>query len=106
MTVPVPELVMLERGRFDAVCATCTRRSPAVHAVDTTGAWEKLVETGWTAWMAVEPRTLAAQLRPRCPMCSRTPQTIADALTAARKNMRRRRMIRRADDETSRGPRT
>jgi hypothetical protein len=106
MTVLVPALIALEGGRFEAVCATCSRRSPAVHATSTAGAWAGLAETGWTAWMAVEPRTLAAQLRPRCPVCSRTPNTIADAVTAARKNVRRRRLIRRADDETPRGPRT
>jgi hypothetical protein len=90
--VNVPELLALTDGRFEAMCDRCTRRSAAVAATTPADAWDEMLKLGWSSYEPiVVPRQGGASGRHAvCASCTAYPETIEDAVRAARKARHRR----------------
>lgn len=78
----VPELHIVA-GRYQSTCGKCLRNSVLVRADDPGRAWTELLKVGWAFYT---PPTVTVRGYARCPTCTASPETIDDAVAAAKRS--------------------
>ncbi len=86
--MPAPDLHDLSGGVFMATCGRCLRGSMPVPAPHVEHAWGELAKLGWNVYRSSERAN--AREYPICPKCIADPETIEDAVRAAKSRRKRK----------------
>jgi hypothetical protein len=82
----IPDMHPLTDSRWEATCGRCLRHSAPAKAVTPENAWRDLKAIGWSFHVS----QYGGRGYALCPTCTQNPETVDDAVKAAKKGRKRR----------------
>ena len=86
VAAPVPDLVALTQGRFQARCQFCKRESAPIPSVSAAGAWAVLSTFGWVPYETVRGAMPVAS----CKVCGEKNKRIMASVARAKTGRKRK----------------